>query len=73
MALVREFKSRTGGTIRIMDDCMAKTAEERRRRDAATMKVCCEILANTAAKIGVEATRELMLNGPHAYLLEGRL
>ena len=53
MALVREFKSRTGGTIRIMDDCMAKTEEERRRRDAATMKVCCEILANIAAKIGV--------------------
>lgn len=73
MALVREFKSRTGGTIRIMDDCMARTTQEKQKRDQETMRICCEVLANAAERIGVEATLQLMTNGPHADLLAGRI
>lgn len=32
MALVREIKTRNGATVRIYDDCLAKTPEERQRR-----------------------------------------
>ena len=66
-----EFKSRTGATIRILD-VPPKTPQEQARHNAAVYKTCCEVLANAVAAIGVEATRELMTNGPHAYLLEGK-
>lgn len=66
-----EFKSRRGGTIRLMD-APAKTPQEQKRHNAAVYRACCEVLANSVAAIGVEATRQLMTNGPHAHLLEGK-
>ena len=67
-----EFKSATGGTIRIMTDCLPKTPEERERREAALWKACCEALANAVAVYGVEETLRRMNNGPHAALIKGR-
>lgn len=68
----REIKCRNGGTVRIMLDCLPKTAEERARREAAVWRTCCEVLANAVAINGVEVTRERMTNGPHAGLIAGR-
>lgn len=66
-----EFKSVTGGTVRILLDCLPKTAEERERREAALWQACCEALANAAATYGVEETLRRMKEGPHAALTGG--
>ena len=67
-----EFKSATGGTVRIMMDCMPKTPQERERREQALWKACCEVLANAAATYGVDETIRRMHSGPHAALIGGR-
>lgn len=67
-----EFKSRTGGTVRLMTDCLPKTAEERLIRQRAVWNACCQTLANAVAVNGEEETLRRMLNGPHAELLNGR-
>lgn len=68
-----EFKSRTGGKVRIMLDFMPKTAEERKRREDAMNRACCEVLANAVSVNGVQETLNRMLNGPCAELIAGRI
>lgn len=68
-----EFKSRTGGTVRLMLDCLPQTAEERKRREQTVWRACCEVLANAVAANGAEETLNRMLNGPHAELIAGRI
>ncbi len=68
-----EFKSRTGGTVRMMTDCLPQTAEERKRRQRAVWNACCQTLANAVAVNGEEETLNRMLNGPHAELIAGRI
>lgn len=65
------IKTRCGGTVRLMMDCMPKTAEERKTREQAVWRACCEVLANAVAANGVEHTLHMMLHGPHADLIAG--
>lgn len=67
-----EFKTKTGGTVRFMLDCMPKTQEERKTREQAVWRTCCEVLANSVSVYGVEETLNRMKNGPHAGLIPGR-
>lgn len=71
MAIVKEFKSRTGGTIRIMDDCLPKTEEERRQRMQRIERTCRQVLEQAVTVLGAEETLRRMNNGPHAWMLEG--
>lgn len=73
MAVVMEIRTRNGGLVRVMDDCLPKTAEERARRTQNMMRVCCEVLSNAAAKCGTAEVLNRMANGPHADLLKGRI
>lgn len=68
-----EFKTRAGGTVRIMLDCLPKTAEERTQRENAMKRACCEVLANAVAAKGVHETLNRMINGSCAELLAGRI
>lgn len=69
--VIQEIRSRTGGLIRIMDDCMAKSEPERKRRREQVQRVCCEVLANSAALMGTVWVLEQMDHGPHAELWKG--
>ena len=55
-----------------MLDCMPKTQEERKAREQAVWRACCEVLANSVSVYGVEETLNRMKNGPHAGLIPGR-
>ena len=67
-----EFKPSIGGTVRFMLDYVPKTQEERKAREQAVWRTCCEVLANSVSVYGVEETLNLMKNGPHAGLIPGR-
>lgn len=67
-----EFKTKTGGTVRIMTDCVPKTEEELQRNRQIMRRTCLEVLANAVAANGEEETLRRMKNGPHAGLIPGR-
>ena len=69
--VIKEIRSQTGGLIRIMDDCMAKSGPERQWRHEHVQRVCCEVLANAAARMGTAWVLDQMDHGPHAEIWKG--
>ena len=67
MEIAAEFKSSTGGTVRIMTDCLPRTAEERAQRERKLWAVCRQVLANAAETLGTEATLQLMADSLEAH------
>lgn len=70
--VIEEFRSRKGGLIRIMDDYLPKTEQERQERMRNVERVCCEVLAHAVAMHGEDWTLDRMTNGPHADMIPDR-
>ena len=57
MALVKTIQCKGGGTVRIFDDCMPKTQEERERRRAEVQRAVWRCLEEAVAAYGFEGAR----------------